>query len=167
MVLSSHAVTGAAVALFLRLHPILALAAAFSSHFLLDAVPHWHYQVLSRSPDKSSPSGEKIAFGKDFIKDILRTGLDFGIGLGVAFAVSENFFPGYLWLAALGAFSGVLPDLLQVIYFRFPNFPPLFYLQWFHKKIHSKKRLDGKPMKGIFYQIAMSTVIVWAIIAVR
>ncbi len=165
MVLSTHAIAGAGSVILLRNYPILGLIAAFFSHFLLDSVPHWHYKLISRKKDNSSPFGEKLDFGTKFLKDIFRTGIDFGIGLALSLSVSQNFFPGYFWLTAFGAFAGALPDLLQVIYYRFPNFVPLFYLQQFHEKIHAIKHLDDKPIKGIFYQIAISAVIVLATIA--
>ena len=98
MVLSTHAIGGAATALIFRQHPLLALLAAFMSHFLLDAIPHWHYRILSRNRDEFSPFKEKMSFGKNFLKDLIRTGFDFGIGLSISPVVSQIFFPGNLWI---------------------------------------------------------------------
>jgi len=167
MVLSTHAISGAATALIFRRYPVLALIAAFLSHFALDSIPHWHYKIISKSADASSPFGKKLSFGKNFLKDIFRTGLDFGIGLAISLIVSQIFFPGNLWMVFWGALAGALPDAFQVLYYRFKNFKPLYWLQWFHEKMHAERRLDNEPVKGIFYQIAISAIIVTLIIALR
>lgn len=98
---------------------------------------------------------------------MIRTGLDFGIGLFVSLAVSQILFPGNLWLTFFGALAGALPDAIQVIYYRFKNFKPFYWLQWFHEKMHSEKRLDNEPAKGIFYQIAISVGAIIATVILR
>lgn len=158
MTLSTHAVAGASIALAFRNNPAAALIAAFFSHFILDAIPHWHYEILSRKKDISSPFNERIDFDINFLNDLVRTGIDFGIGLFVSLAVSQNFFPGYFWLAAFGAFAGVLPDILQIIYFRFPN-SPLFYHQWLHEKVHTRAPLGGENIIGVLQQIILAAII--------
>ena len=167
MVLSTHAIAGAGSAILLRNYPVLGLIIAFLSHFILDSIPHWHYKLLSREKSNSFPFGEKLNFGAKFIKDIFRTGIDFGIGFTLSLLVSQNFFPEYFLLMALGAFAGALPDLLQVIYYRFPNFAPLFYFQKFHEKVHAKRHLDDEPIKGIFYQVAISAAVILAVLVLR
>lgn len=167
MTLSTHAIVGAGSAIILRNYPVLGLIVAFFSHLVLDSIPHWHYKILSKEKDDSSPFGEKLNFGTKFLKDIFRTGIDFGIGLEISLLVSQKFFPGYFWLTALGAFAGALPDLLQVIYYRFLNFAPLFYFQKIHEGIHAQKRLDDQPVRGIFYQVATSAAVIIIIIALR
>ena len=49
MILSTHAVVGAALASFVPSHPLAALVIGFASHFALDAIPHWDYPIKSRS----------------------------------------------------------------------------------------------------------------------
>src|SRR3989344_7218840 len=149
MVLSTHAIAGAATALVFRDNPIIALAAAFSSHYVLDAIPHWHYKLLSKRTDDSYPFGKKIDFGMDFRKDIFRTGFDFWLGLIISLTISQIFFPEYFLLTAFGAFAGALPDALQVFYYRFKNFKPAYWFQWFHEKVHAKRHLNNEPIKGI------------------
>ncbi len=163
MTLSVHAIAGTAAAIAFRNNPVVALLAAFLSHFALDAIPHWHYRILSKSKDDSSPFGEKLDFGRSFLKDIFRTGIDFGLGSVVSLAISEVFYPENLWLVFLATFAGVLPDAIQVLYYRFKNFKPFYWFQWLHEKIHSKKRLDNEPVKGITQQIILSAVIIFTI----
>ncbi len=162
MILSTHAVAGASISVIFRGNPAAGIALAFLSHFLLDAFPHWHYRILSRIKDQSLPFGEKLAFNEEFLKDILRTGVDFGIGLGISLAVSQFFFPGNSLLVFLGALAGALPDALQVVYHRFPNSKPLYYLQLFHEKAHSKVFLDEKPVRGILQEVAVSIAFIYA-----
>ncbi len=152
------------MALVFRRYPVLALIASFLSHFFLDSIPHWHYKILSRERDAASPFGEKMSFGSAFLKDIFRTGIDFGIGLAVSLGVSAYFFPGNLWLAAFGALAGALPDALQVVYYRFPRFKPFYYFQRFHEYVHAKTNLDNKPAKGILQQIIVPAMVVFALI---
>ena len=164
MTLSVHAVAGAAVSLAFRNNPAIALLAAFFSHFLLDAFPHWHYRILSKSADDLSPFGKKLDFGPGFLKDIFRAGVDFGLGLVVSLAVSGIFFPENLWLVFLAVIAGALPDALQVAYYRFTDSKPLYYLQWLHEKIHSERRLDNEMVKGMTQQAIISAVFVLSII---
>lgn len=139
----------------------MALTAAFLGHFILDAIPHWHYRILSVAKDESSFFGEKMTFGINFLKDILRTGIDLGLGMLISLTISRLFYPDYLWLTFFCALAGALPDLLQVVYYRFPK-SLFFYFEWLHEKIHSKKRLDDKPVKGMLQQITISAVIILA-----
>lgn len=162
MILSVHTVSGAATALILRRYPVLALIASFLSHFLLDSVPHWHYKIFSIESDTASPFGEKMSFGSAFLKDIFRTGIDFGIGLAVSLAVSAYFFPGNFWLTIFGALAGALPDALQVAYYRFPDFKPLYYFQKFNEGAHAKTNLDDRPVLGILQQIVLSSLFILA-----
>ena len=164
MILATHAISGAATALVLRRYPVLALIASLLSHFLLDSFPHWHYKILSRESDTASPFGEKMSFGSAFLKDIFRTGIDFGIGLAISLVVSQYFFPGNFWLTTFGAFAGALPDALQVVYYRFPRFKPFYYFQRFHEGVHAKTNLDKKPVRGIAQQIIVSAIAVLALI---
>jgi hypothetical protein len=49
LTLTTHAIVGAAIASVIPAHPFFAIAAAFASHFLLDAIPHWDYPIRSDS----------------------------------------------------------------------------------------------------------------------
>lgn len=159
MILAPHALAGAAIAVIFRRHPSIAVVAAFLSHFILDAIPHWHYKLSSRINDLSAPFYVRFIFDRRFLKDIMRTGIDFSIGLAIALGISYIFFPKYFWLTFLGAAAAVLPDFLQLMYHLFPD-SPLFYLQWFHRKIHAKKDLDNEILLGITYQVSFSLAII-------
>jgi hypothetical protein len=58
MILTTHAVVGAALATFLPSHPVIAFAVGFASHFVLDAIPHVDYPIKSRSVNPKIGSGK-------------------------------------------------------------------------------------------------------------
>jgi hypothetical protein len=49
MILTTHAIVGAARASFMPSHPAAAFVVGFASHFALDAIPHVDYPIKSRS----------------------------------------------------------------------------------------------------------------------
>jgi hypothetical protein len=52
MVLTPHAVVGAAIASAFGLSPGASLLTGFLSHFLLDRFPHWDYELTSALIEK-------------------------------------------------------------------------------------------------------------------
>lgn len=143
MVLTPHAVVGAGVALLFPNQPLVGVAAAFCSHFILDAIPHWDYKILSSSARPLS--NEKFTLTREFYLDLVRIGTDAVIGLALSLLI---FSPRTL--VALGACAAMFPDFLQFVYARLPN-SPLKYLQSFHIWIHAKKRIESAK-SGIFLQ---------------
>ncbi len=166
MILTPHALAGAATAVILRKHPFIAIVAAFLSHFILDAIPHWVYKLNSVKKDHSKPFGWDFIFGKGLVKDFFKTGFDFSIGLAIALGISGMFFPNYFWLTFFGAAAGVLPDFLTLVYYLFPD-SPLSYLYWFHIKIHTREHLDSGSLLGFGYQIIFSLAITVIMVLVR
>lgn len=164
MTLATHAVVGAAVAAALPHHPLLGGIFAFGSHFLLDALPHWDYKILSASANPDAPA--KLSVDRLFLLDLVRIGSDALLGLILAGAfygsyasgtplstiVSENL----LWL--IGAASAMLPDFLQFVYSKYPK-GPIAQLQAFHRWIHTSHRLEGRTILGISSQLALVIVV--------
>ena len=153
MILATHAVGGAVTALLLRRHPFLALLAAILSHFVLDAIPHWHYPLRSLHRAKNRKIASRINFNRGFLRDVLVTGLDCGLGMAIALDAALIFQPHQVGLALGGALAGVSPDFLQLIYHIFPR--PLRPLQKFHLGIHAKTQLDHRPILGVAAQILL------------
>jgi hypothetical protein len=155
MTLASHGVVGAGVAALFVHEPALGLTAAFVSHFLADAVPHWDYAIYSKESDENDPLETDMYFGRAFALDMLRIGADFFLGLAAA-ALIFSFFLGLpLWFALLGAFLGQLPDPLQFAYFKLRR-QPLITLQTFHQWMHADKRpFLARPFVGIVHQISI------------
>lgn len=138
MILSTHAIVGGAIAYLLPTHPALVAVAGFASHFAIDAIPHWDYSLRSISIGKNADNRE-LAIDRRFLLDIAVMGLDACAGLAIAlFLFSPH---AAIWVIALGATAGMLPDALQFVYTLFPQ-EPLKTLQRFHGWIHSKRKLD-------------------------
>jgi hypothetical protein len=138
MILSTHAIVGGAIASLLPSHPMLAMAAGFASHFAIDAIPHWDYPLRSVATGKTADN-RKLKMSATLFRDLALIGFDACAGLALAlllFATSTT-----VWVIALGAIAGMLPDPLQFVHSVYPH-EPLKSLQRFHSWIHSKKRLQ-------------------------
>jgi hypothetical protein len=138
MILTTHAIVGAALASFMPSHPAAAFVVGFASHFALDAIPHVDYPIKSRSvnPKIAAP----MAFDRALLQDAVTIGSDGLFGIIVAlflFSSSASF-----WAILMGAIGAMLPDPLQFVRTRLPH-EPLRTLQRFHLWAHTKKRMSG------------------------
>jgi len=154
MVLTPHAVLGSAIASALRLSPPLAFVAGFASHYLLDPIPHWDYQLASAEIDHDNPLNNRFDIkGRPFIIDLVKVGFDACLGLGLAL-----FFFGWsgeatiisLTFASLG---GVLPDVLQFAYTRVRR-EPFVAIQKLHNLMHAKTRINN-ALSGVFWHCVL------------
>ena len=168
MTLTTHAIAGAAAAELFPAHPIIGFIAGFTTHFLLDAIPHFDYKIYSAyaNPDIAMSHNESgattsagIKLDKDFLIDITRIGSDCVLGFLLAFLIFHPFNWHDAGIVFLGAVAGVLPDFLHFVYMRLP-YQPMIALEKFHMWIHSKLRLKEYPMTGVVSQIALIVVIV-------
>jgi hypothetical protein len=155
MILSTHAIVGAAIASFLPTHPAAAFALGFASHFVLDAIPHWDYPI--RSPAVHPKIGGPITFDRVLLRDAFVIGSDGLLGVLVALLLFAS--PDGLWSVLLGALGAMLPDPLHTIHAHFP-YEPLQTLQRFHRWIHTEKRIKEDVILGIGSQIAFVAVMV-------
>jgi hypothetical protein len=138
MILTTHAIVGAALASFLPSHPIAAFVVGFASHFALDAIPHIDYPIQSRSVNPRI--GAPMAFDRALLQDAVTIGSDGLFGIMAAlflFSATANF-----WAILMGAIGAILPDPLQFVHARLPH-EPLQTLQRFHVWAHTKKRMKG------------------------
>jgi hypothetical protein len=159
LTLTTHAIVGAAIASLLPTHPYLAVSAAFASHFLLDAIPHWDYPLRSDSMNPGVVAAMK--FDSAVLADVLTIGADAMLGLGLALLLLAR--PGDFALIICGAGAAILPDALQFAYMRFPR-EPLISLQRFHCWIHASRNLSGRPVLGLSAQISL---VVFVLLIVR
>ena len=116
MVLTPHALVGAAVAGAVPEHPVTGFILGFLSHFILDAIPHWDYDLDFFKTNSLT------------VKDLFKLSLDTVLGL----AVVGFFTPILIW----GALGGLAPDALQYVS-RKTNWRWLDPVQKFHLWIHS------------------------------
>ena len=154
MILSTHAVIGAAAASAFPEHPVVAFGVAFASHFVFDAIPHWHYQVTSSKKDKQNPMNNDMVMGKQFFADAAKIGFDALLGIGISLIAFSYILHLPTLLILLGAMGAILPDPLQFVYWKFRH-EPLISLQRFHIWIHAATDLDDKILLGVGSQILL------------
>lgn len=164
MVLATHAIVGAVFGKLIP-NPFLAFFAGFLSHFLLDAIPHWHYPLRSKVK-QSLYRDEDMVIGRAFLIDLFVIGFDFAIGIGVAILIFQGW-DGFLHpsLSILSAaFGAILPDILLFVAWKIKK-EPLLILRRFHKWMHARNNLDHRPFVGVLSQgfCAALVVMVWAI----
>jgi hypothetical protein len=155
MTLTTHAIVGVAVARLFPRHPLIAVLAAIFSHFLLDAIPHWDYQLHSRYIDSKNFLNNDLRLGRGFFFDLIKIGVDFGLGLILSAIIFLPSNPGALIFTLITAFAGTLPDALQFAYFKIRR-QPFIFTQQIHNALHSKnKKLLGRPFIGITLQLTL------------
>jgi hypothetical protein len=156
--LTAHGIVGGAIVSLMPAHPILGLCLAFSSHYLLDAIPHWDYPIRSAFVDPKI--GARMRYDRALSADAITIGTDGipGVALPVAlFAPRESFV-----LVACGACAAILPDFLQFGHARFPH-QPLAGLQRLHQWAHTSRSLTKQPVLGIVSQVAFVAAFVVAV----
>lgn len=154
MILSTHALVGAALANMFPAHPAAAFAVGFASHFALDAIPHADYPIRSASLDPKI--GASLRFDRALLQDAVTIGTDGLLGLVLAFLLFAS--PGNEWGILLGAFGAVLPDAFQFLHARFPR-EPLRTLQRFHRWAHTRVELNKRVALAITSQILLVVAI--------
>ena len=152
MTLTTHALVGAAAASLFPQEPALAFAAGFASHFVIDAIPHWDYALLSIEKVEGQPLKTDMRFGKSFMLDITRTGSDAIFGLAASFFLFSALLPHVsTFIIVVGVVAGQLPDFLSLVYFK-TRLPFLTPLQSFHNWIQEGKEFRTHPVWGILLQ---------------
>jgi hypothetical protein len=154
MILTTHAIVGAAIATLIPSHPIAALAAGIVSHFAIDAIPHWDYPL--RSMFRGTKQRAALELDRGSIIDFGMVAVDGILGLALAVLLFAN--PANLIAVLCGALGGMLPDPLQFVHWLFPH-SPLRILQQFHVWIHSKRKLAW-PI-GIASQLSFNAIVIF------
>ncbi len=154
MTLTTHAIVGAAVATIIPTHPAAGFVFGFTSHFVLDAIPHWDYSLRSLIKHESDPLEHHIPVNRAFFRDLFKIGGDAVLGLVLAVIIFAALNRSLILAAALGAIAAMLPDGLQFVYFHFRH-EPLRSLQKFHMWIHAQSDLNSKPVWGVTYQLLL------------
>lgn len=147
MILSTHALVGAAIANMFPSHPGVAFAVGFASHFALDAIPHADYPIRSASVDPKI--GAPLRFDRALLHDAVTIGADGMLGLVCAFLLFAS--PANQWAIVLGAIGAMLPDPLQFLYARFPH-EPLRTLQRFHRWAHTSVEIKDRVVLAVSSQ---------------
>ena len=161
MILSTHAIVGGAIASLFPSHPVLVALAGFASHFAIDAIPHWDYPLRSISVGRHADN-RRLNINGRLVRDLTLIGADAGFGLAIALLLFAT--AATVWVIALGAVAGMLPDPMQFVHSLYPR-EPLKSLQRFHGWMHSKRKLAWGI--GVASQVAFATVVSGAAIALQ
>ncbi|MFA6338776.1 MAG: hypothetical protein WCW87_01835 [Candidatus Paceibacterota bacterium] len=172
MVLSTHMVVGALLAQQVS-NPFVAFFVGFLSHFVLDAIPHWDYEVKALiMRDKENKLNSSTSVNLKSLYDLIKIGCDVLLGFIIIFIIfkiysldqileSQNLY------ILIGAIGGATPDFLQFVFFHWKNnkyiYGLLVNLQKFHMWIHSQKK-TLTPIVGITFQVI---VVIIAFICLR
>ncbi len=146
---------GAGIAATMPAHPLLGLSAAFASHFLVDAIPHYDYKI--RSASINPKIGAAMKFDRALLLDFFSIGWDLAFGMILSVLLFAT--PATWILVAIGAFAGALPDALQFVYTRFQH-EPLVSLQRFHKWMHTSHHMREHSVFGVISQVVFLGVFV-------
>ncbi len=162
MTLATHAIVGAAAAELVPAYPVLGFVVGFASHFVIDAIPHGHYRLHSKTyhPEAKLDEDMKVKSWA-FLFDLARTGIDCLTGITLALLFFSRGGADIL-SPFLGAIGGVLPDALQFVYWKIKS-EPLTSLQRFHIWIHAKKYFYHEPVRAIFVEVATGLLAVLAV----
>ncbi len=155
MTLTAHAIVGGAIASIIPKDPAIVFCAAFASHFLVDAIPHFDISLTSASVNPNI--GAPMKYDKALFRDFLVIGADALLGIVLAIFLFSS--PQTFWVILLGACAGILPDALQFLYVRFRH-EPLISLQRFHRWIHTRNHLKDSVLVGISSQVLFLLVVV-------
>ena len=124
MILTPHAVLGAAIGSKIAYLP-LAIVLALASHYLLDLIPHADYPIDNFREKK----WRKAKF------EILSMIADSLLGLVLVFSIWQLSSANFLHIL-IPAFFGVAPDFLSFLFFLYPKNKFLKWHSNLHKKLH-------------------------------
>ena len=117
MVLSSHAVIGAAIAQVVPANPALGFGLAIISHFILDMIPHWDYPLSSlEKPTDGNKLNQRFKLSPALVADFMKTGADLLIGSILALVIFYPVNKAAAWALLAGVTGAVLPDFLQFVF---------------------------------------------------
>ncbi|OIO47335.1 MAG: hypothetical protein AUJ32_03295 [Parcubacteria group bacterium CG1_02_40_82] len=130
MLLTPHILLGAAIGSKIS-SPSLVFALSFASHYFLDALPHYEYDISGLKKKKAE---KKLLF--EFLK--LTADFCFGAGLALLLVWNSPFRTG----AILGMLSSLVPDALLFLSWRHPNSKFLKFFALPHRACHFLKNLS-------------------------
>jgi hypothetical protein len=149
MVITPHAIVGAALANLIPDQPALGFGLAFLSHYALDMIPHKDYNIHAFL-DKKTKKANSILKNTKTVLSFVSIVTDFIIALllCIIFFVNDR---KSLVLTLIGIAGAVLPDLFQFLFYKF-KVQPLIFIQ----KIHDKLSFDSDKIDvffGVFSQV--------------
>lgn len=152
MLETPHVAVGAAIASKIP-NPFIAIPLAFTSHFVMDKVPHWNPHIITETKQFGRPTNKSTTI---IVADCL-------LALGLGSAIAWNALPdrGHAITIMMASLASILPDLVEFPYFYFGK-KDKFYTKWssFQKSI----QVDTTPFWGLLTQVVTIGAAVWWIL---
>jgi len=163
MILSVHAIFGAAVASLVPTHPVEAFTLGFASHFVLDVIPHRDYDLISLeygSDGKIKPISLLEIMERKFklVRDLCLISFDALLGLILAFMFFFNPIHPVIFLA--GAIGSLIPDGMTFLFLIFKHHSLGLFYRVHSSFFHSKFVLKLNQMTGVIFQYFTITVLI-------
>jgi len=158
MVLTPHSIVGAAIANLMPENPELSFALAWASHYAIDMIPHRDYDI-DHFFDKDKKTFKSVLKNTKAQFNLLIIGFDFVIGVGICFLLFVRNRQSLI-LTLVGIAGGVLPDILQFIYYTFKKQPWIFF-QKIHDIFHNPDKMMDRPITGTLTQAGAIVLILW------
>ena len=151
MILVTHAIVG--TALSHKLNGYLAIIiTAFASHYILDMIPHWHYNSPAiKKASKNISASIPFKIDRPILREMSRVFADFCLGIALSFYL----FDGQKDVILLASISSMSPDLLIGLARLYPHHLLLWHSR-FHRRVHAIRDLDGGAILGIGSQAAIA-----------
>ncbi len=148
MILTPHALLGAAVANLVPNEPVLGFALAFFSHYVLDMIPHKDYDINSFMDKKTSTMVSIFKSSAAAIKllFIILEAIGALILCFLIFVKDEK----SAVITLLGIIGAWLPDFFQLLYYKFKKQPFIFF-----QRLHDKMGRDIENKKYIWFGISI------------
>ncbi len=165
MILSVHAIFGAAVASLIPSHPVAGFVFGFASHLALDAIPHQDYKLLSFETDPNDKLKTIDIIRQKFalIRDLIFVFFDALVGFCLAFLFF--FDPAYPFIFFIGAFGALVPDGLTIVYLLFKHKALHDFFKFHTDFIHYKIHLN--QVVGVVLQIFTIGVLIAILMVVK
>ncbi len=150
MVLTAHAIVGAAAANIFPESYGLEFLSSYLSHYLADIIPHIEYDI-SGIHDKETKNFRSVFHNAKSFLNVLIIGLDFFIGVASSLLIFVHD-RKTLIATSIGIIGGVLPDLLQYFYYRTKKWPWTIF-QKIHDVFHYPENPKAGLLEGIRNQV--------------
>ncbi len=127
---------------------------ALASHYLLDSLPHYEYQI----------DALKNGLNADFAVAALKVFFDFSVGLAFLILIGRRQKNFYYIL--IGCLIAVLPDILIFLSWQMGNLGYLNYLVYLNHLFHYQGDTLTPHLPGIMTQIVASAVAIFVLLRV-
>lgn len=149
MILAPHILAGALVGSKAS-SPALAAIFGFLSHYVLDALPHFEYDIENLKDSQSR-------INKKFIIQILKVAIDFSVGFGLGLWLVWN--TPARNLALSGMLGALIPDGLLFLAWRLPNQKFLKFMRRLHSSCHIGNHFGGRKKSPIWLGLTTEIIV--------